>query len=67
MAVAMRRMTRRAARQRYAGQRGAILLSGGVLALAGLIPVLNLLIPVIGTAVMVHLLHQQFPPRFESK
>ncbi|HME27453.1 MAG TPA: EI24 domain-containing protein [Acetobacteraceae bacterium] len=57
-AVAMRRMPRPAARMVYARVRLAILTQGCILALAGYVPILNLLIPVIGTAAMVHVLDQ---------
>jgi uncharacterized protein involved in cysteine biosynthesis len=40
----------------YRGSRGLVLTQGGVLALAAYIPMLNFLIPVIGTAAMVHIL-----------
>jgi len=56
VAVAMRRMPRPAAEALYRRHRGAVLAQGGVMALAGYIPALNLLIPVIGTAAMVHVL-----------
>ncbi len=57
VAVAMRRMSREAAQALARRYRGGVLLLGGVLALAGFLPPLNLLIPVLGVAVMVHLLH----------
>jgi CysZ protein len=57
-AVAMRRMARPAARTLYRRARLAILAQGCILALAGYVPILNLLIPVIGTAAMVHVLDQ---------
>ena len=57
-AVAMRRMPRPAAEVLYRRARPAVLAQGCILALAGYIPVLNLLIPVIGTAAMVHVLDQ---------
>ncbi len=57
-AVAMRRMPRPTAQALYRRARPAVLVQGCVLALAGYVPVLNLLIPVIGTAAMVHLLDQ---------
>ena len=57
-AVAMRRMPRPAAEALYRRARPAVLTQGCILALAGTIPVLNLLIPVIGTAAMVHVLDQ---------
>ncbi|MEJ0016928.1 MAG: EI24 domain-containing protein [Acetobacteraceae bacterium] len=55
-AVAMRRMPRPAAAALYRRVRPAVLAQGCLLALAGSIPVLNLLIPVVGTAAMVHVL-----------
>jgi CysZ protein len=57
VAVAMRRMDRRRAAAAYVGLRPAVLVQGGLMAVASLIPVLNLLVPVLGTAAMVHLLH----------
>jgi uncharacterized protein involved in cysteine biosynthesis len=56
VAVAMRRMQRSAAEALYRRARGGIMVQGCILALAGYIPVLNLLIPVVGTAAMVHVL-----------
>lgn len=56
VAVAMRRMPRPAAMALYRRSRGAVLAQGGIIALAAYIPLLNLLIPVIGTAAMVHVL-----------
>jgi uncharacterized protein involved in cysteine biosynthesis len=61
-AVAMRRMPRHAAEALYRRARPAVLTQGCILALAGTIPVLNLLIPVIGTAAMVHVLDQVLVP-----
>ena len=55
-AVAMRRMPRPAAEMLYRGARPAVLTQGCILALAAYVPALNLLIPVIGTAAMVHVL-----------
>ena len=55
-AVAMRRMPRPAAEALYRRARPAVLAQGCILALAGYVPVLNLLIPVVGTAAMVHVL-----------
>lgn len=54
--VALRRFDRRAAEALYAANRGMVLAQGGILALAGYLPGLNLLIPVLGTAAMVHVL-----------
>ena len=59
VAVAMRRMSRSEAQALYRRRRLAVLAQGGVLALASYIPLLNLLIPVIGTAAMVHVLDQR--------
>jgi CysZ protein len=56
VAVAMRRMPRAAAESLYQSQRGVVLLNGGILAAAAYVPFINLLIPVIGTAAMVHVL-----------
>lgn len=56
VAVAMRRMGREAARDAYEQRRGAVLLNGAVLAAAAAVPGLNLLVPVIGVAAMVHVL-----------
>lgn len=57
VAVAMRRMGLQAARDAYARRRGAVLLQGAALAAASAVPGLNLLVPVIGVAAMVHVLH----------
>jgi len=57
-AVAMRRMPRPAATVLYRRARPMVMTHGCILALAGYIPLLNLLIPVVGTAVMVHVLDQ---------
>ncbi len=56
VAVAMRRMPRAAAEQVYRRGRWVVLAQGAAMALAGTVPLLNLLIPVIGTAAMVHVL-----------
>jgi CysZ protein len=60
-AVAMRRMPRAAAEALYRRARPVILVQGCILALAGYVPILNLLIPVIGTAAMVHVLDRSRP------
>jgi CysZ protein len=56
VAVAMRRMPRLMAESLYRQNRGAVLAQGAILAGAAYIPVANLLIPIIGTAAMVHIL-----------
>jgi uncharacterized protein involved in cysteine biosynthesis len=56
VAVAMRRMPRAAAEALYRRARSSIMAQGCILAFAGYVPVLNLLIPVVGTAAMVHVL-----------
>jgi CysZ protein len=56
VATAMRRMPRAAAESLYQDQRGTILVVGAILAGVSYIPLANLLIPVIGTAAMVHVL-----------
>jgi CysZ protein len=57
-AVAMRRMPRPAAEALYRRARPAVLAQGCILAMAAYVPLLNLLIPVVGTAAMVHVLDQ---------
>ena len=54
--VAMRRMPRPAAESLYRRSRGLILAQGAILALAAYIPIMNLLIPIVGAAAMVHIL-----------
>ena len=61
VAVAMRRMGRPAALALYSRRRGPVLGQGLLLALAGTVPFLNLLVPVLGVAMMVHLLHEDVP------
>ncbi len=56
VAVAMRRMPRPMAESLYRRSRGIVLTQGAILALAAYVPVANLLIPVVGTAAMVHIL-----------
>jgi uncharacterized protein involved in cysteine biosynthesis len=56
VAVAMRRMPRAMAESLYRANRGMVLAQGAVLAAAAYIPVMNLLIPIIGVAAMVHVL-----------
>ncbi len=58
VAVAMRRMSRRDALALYRVTRLSALPNGVVLAVAGSLPLLNLLVPVIGTASMVHLVER---------
>jgi CysZ protein len=61
VAVAMRRMSRMEALRLYGRRRGAIFMQGGVLALASIVPLLNLLIPVLGVAALTHVLNQANP------
>ncbi|HEY0423195.1 MAG TPA: EI24 domain-containing protein, partial [Rhodopila sp.] len=56
VAVAMRRMPRAMAESLYRRSRGLVLTQGAMLALSAYVPVANLLIPVLGTAAMVHIL-----------
>ena len=58
VAVAMRRMNRLAATRLYARRRARVLVQGVILALAATIPLLNLLVPVLGVAAMVHVLNR---------
>ncbi len=57
VAVAMRRMGRAAAQALYRRNRFAVLLPGLVLAAAATLPGLNLIVPIVGTATMVHVLN----------
>jgi len=57
VAVAMRRMRRRPALLLYRTIRPAVLAQGLLIALGSLVPLLNLAVPVLGVAAMVHLLH----------
>jgi CysZ protein len=54
MAVAMRRMDRPHAAAAYAGLRPTVLAQGALMAVTSLVPLLNLFVPVLGTAAMVH-------------
>jgi CysZ protein len=56
VAVAMRRMPRRTAEGLYRTSRGVVLTQGAILALSAYVPVLNLLVPIVGVAAMVHVL-----------
>lgn len=58
VAVAMRQMPRASAEALYRRARPVILVHGILMAMASWLPILNLLIPVIGTACMVHVLDQ---------
>jgi len=60
VAVAMRRMDRASATALYRRRRPAVLLQGGLMSAGTMLPVLNLLLPVLGPAAMVHVLHE--PP-----
>ncbi len=55
--VAMRRMPRGRALALYRSVRAAVLAQGLLVALGSLVPLFNLAVPVLGVAVMVHLLH----------
>ena len=59
VAVAMRRMSRPDAHALYARRRLTVLAQGCVLAAAASAPLLNLLVPVLGAAAMVHVLHRR--------
>lgn len=58
VAVAMRRMSRAEAQGCYRHNRIAVLVPGLLLAAAALVPGLNLLVPIVGTAAMVHVLNR---------
>ncbi len=57
VAVAMRRMGRADAQLLYRRHRLAVLLPGLLLAAAATLPGVNLLVPIVGTAAMVHVLN----------
>ncbi len=57
-AVAMRRMSRSAALAAYRDNRLAVLAQGSMLMLGGVVPLLNLLLPIVGPAAMVHLVQR---------
>jgi CysZ protein len=67
VAVAMRRMPRSMAESLYLSRRGIVLVQGGILALAAYIPIMNLFIPVIGAAAMVHVLDIALSVDWESE
>ena len=56
--VAQRRMGVAEARALRRGREAPVLGIGAVLAALSLVPVLNLFVPVLGTAAMTHLLHR---------
>ncbi len=60
-AVAMRRMTRRQALLAYRSRRFDVLAQGAVLTVAGTLPLVNFLLPVLGPAAMVHVLLRARP------
>lgn len=60
--VAMLRMDRPQALALYRANRTAIILQGALMTACGLVPVLNLFAPVLGTAAMVHILHASAAP-----
>jgi CysZ protein len=66
VAIAMRRMPRPAAESLYRSSRGIVLLQGAILALMACVPVLNLLMPVVGSATMVHVLDMCLSTRDKS-
>ena len=61
VAVAMRRMGRAEACRLYARHRFAVIAPGVVLAFAASVPLLNLAVPVLATATMVHVLNRARP------
>jgi uncharacterized protein involved in cysteine biosynthesis len=65
MAIAMRRVPRPVALALYRQRRVAVVAQGGLVALAGLVPGLNLIAPVLGLAAMVHVLG--VPGRMEGE
>ena len=65
VAVAMRRMGRREARLLCRRKLAEVMAQGGWMTALGLVPLLNLLAPVLGMAALVHVLHapDRLPPR----
>jgi len=63
MTVALRRMPRAAAKAAYRQRRWSVIGQGGAFVLAGMVPLLNLLAPLLGVAAMVHVLHTPAPDR----
>ena len=59
MPVAMLRMDRATASALYRRDRPIVLVQGALLTAAGLVPVLNILAPILGVAAMVHVLHRR--------
>lgn len=59
VAVAMRRMDRPTAAALYRRRRASVLAQGALIAFGGAVPGMNLLVPVLGTAAMVHVLHEE--------
>ena len=57
MVVALRRMPRAAAKAAYRQRRWSVIGQGGAFVLAGTVPLLNLLAPLLGVAAMVHVLN----------
>ncbi len=67
VAVAMRRMTRPEALAAYRARRLPVVVPGVLLALLSLLPPLNLLVPVVGIATMVHVLEPSSTSRRLSR
>jgi len=57
--IAMLRTDRATAGALYRSMRPAVLFQGALMTAAGLVPILNLLAPILGAAAMVHLLHNR--------
>jgi uncharacterized protein involved in cysteine biosynthesis len=66
VAVAMRRMPRPQAEALYRSARPVVLVQGAVMAIASTVPLVNLLVPVLGTAAMVHALDQAVSPTLRA-
>jgi uncharacterized protein involved in cysteine biosynthesis len=60
--IAMLRTDRASARALYRSARPAVLFQGALITLCGLVPVLNLLAPILGVAAMVHVLQARVVP-----
>lgn len=62
VSVAMRRMDRRSATSLYEHLRFPVLLQGALITAGSFVPFINLAVPVLGVAAMVHVLHAGISP-----
>ena len=67
MAVALRRLNRPQAVALYQQNRLAVLVPGLLLALASGLPGINLLVPIVGTAALVHVFNGLMPGQYVER